>query len=53
MADECDRLLKLLGDPELEAIALLKLEGLTNNEIADRLECVPRTIERRLRVIGG
>jgi RNA polymerase sigma factor (sigma-70 family) len=51
MADECRRLLNLLDEPELRLIALLKVEGYTNEEIAARLDCVPRTIERKVRRI--
>ena len=40
-----------LDDPDLRSIALWKLEGYTTEEIAGRLSCVPRTVERRLRVI--
>jgi RNA polymerase sigma factor (sigma-70 family) len=50
-ADECRRLFDVLGDPELRAIALWKLDGETNEEIAARLGCVVRTVERRLSVI--
>jgi RNA polymerase sigma factor (sigma-70 family) len=49
--EECRRLLRLLGDPELESIALLKLEGHTLEEIAERLGYTPRTIKRKLRLI--
>ena len=48
VADECRRLLDSLPDPELRQIALWKVEGYTNEEIAARLDCVPRTIERKL-----
>jgi len=48
MADECRRLLDLLDEPELRQIALWKVEGYTNEEIAARLDCVPRTIERKV-----
>src|SRR6185295_16760269 len=48
MADECRRLLGLLTEPELRQIALWKVEGHTNEEIAARLNCVPRTIERKV-----
>jgi DNA-directed RNA polymerase specialized sigma24 family protein len=44
-ADECRRLLELLDEPELRQIALWKVEGYTNEEIAARLDCVPRTVE--------
>jgi DNA-directed RNA polymerase specialized sigma24 family protein len=52
-AEECRHLLGLLGDPELESIALLRMEGYTLEEIADRLRYVPRTIKRKLRLIRG
>jgi RNA polymerase sigma factor (sigma-70 family) len=48
MAEECQRLLDLLGDAELQSIAHWKVQGYTNDEIADRLGCVPRTVERKL-----
>jgi RNA polymerase sigma factor (sigma-70 family) len=48
MADECRRLLDLLDEPELRQIALWKVEGYTNEEIAARLDCVPRTVERKV-----
>jgi DNA-directed RNA polymerase specialized sigma24 family protein len=51
LADECRRLLELLEEPDLRQIALWKVEGYTNEEIAARLDCVPRTIERRVRRI--
>jgi DNA-directed RNA polymerase specialized sigma24 family protein len=40
-----------LRDPELEKVALLKMEGYGLEEIAARLGCVPRTVQRRLRLI--
>jgi RNA polymerase sigma factor (sigma-70 family) len=51
MADECRRLLERLGDEQLRSIALWKMEGYSIEEIADKLRCVPRTVERRLQVI--
>lgn len=51
MADECERLLGLLDQPELRQIALLKVAGHTDEEIADQLECVPRTIRRKVQRI--
>jgi RNA polymerase sigma factor (sigma-70 family) len=50
-ADECRRLLDALQDPELRQVALWKVEGYTNEEIAARLDCVPRTVERKVRRI--
>jgi DNA-directed RNA polymerase specialized sigma24 family protein len=51
VAEECRRLLDRLQDAELRAVALWKMEGHTNEEIAAKMGCVPRTVERRLRVI--
>jgi RNA polymerase sigma factor (sigma-70 family) len=48
VAEECRRLLDLLPEPELRQIALWKVEGYTNEEIAARLDCVPRTVERKV-----
>jgi RNA polymerase sigma factor (sigma-70 family) len=46
-----ERRLEALDDPqlpELRQIALWKLEGYTNSEIADKLNCVERTVERKV-----
>jgi DNA-directed RNA polymerase specialized sigma24 family protein len=51
VADECRRLLERLDSPDLRQVALLKVEGYSNEEIADRLDCGLRTVERRLRLI--
>jgi DNA-directed RNA polymerase specialized sigma24 family protein len=50
-AEECQRLLDRLPDADLRAIALLKMENYTVEEIAARLGCVPRTVRRRLQRI--
>jgi DNA-directed RNA polymerase specialized sigma24 family protein len=50
VADECRRLLNQL-DPDLQALALAKMEGYTNEEIAERFQCSTRTVERRLHLI--
>lgn len=50
LGEECQRLLGLL-DPDLRAIAVSKLEGCTNREIARHCGCSVPTIERRLRRI--
>jgi DNA-directed RNA polymerase specialized sigma24 family protein len=44
-------LLEGLGDPQLRAVAQWKMEGFTSAEIAARLGCTERTVERKLRVI--
>src|SRR5262245_7025368 len=50
-ADECRRLLNMLSDNTLRAVALAKLESCTNEETAERLELSVPTIERKLRRI--
>jgi DNA-directed RNA polymerase specialized sigma24 family protein len=51
LAEECRRLLSVLADEELRRVALWKMEGYTNEEIAAKLGCVLRTVERKVRVI--
>ena len=51
LAEQYERLLDLLGDKELQRIAQLKCEGLTNQEIADQIGRAAPTVERRLRLI--
>jgi DNA-directed RNA polymerase specialized sigma24 family protein len=51
MADQCRHLLQRLEDSSLQAIALAKMEGYDNQEIAKQLGCSVRTVERRLKLI--
>jgi DNA-directed RNA polymerase specialized sigma24 family protein len=51
MTEECQRLLAGLGDDTLRSVALWKMEGYTNIEIAARLGCVEQTVERKLRAV--
>jgi DNA-directed RNA polymerase specialized sigma24 family protein len=51
VADECQRLLDLLGDVELRAVALAKMEGDTTEQIAAKLRRSPRSVERKLQLI--
>jgi DNA-directed RNA polymerase specialized sigma24 family protein len=51
VADECQRLLRLLDDRELEAVALWKMEGYTHEEIAAKLGYAVRSVKRKLRLI--
>src|SRR5437588_4031477 len=56
VAEQYQRLLDLLGDDTLRKVAVWKMEGLTNDEIAERLDCSRRTVARKLeaiRVIWG
>jgi DNA-directed RNA polymerase specialized sigma24 family protein len=50
-AEECQRLLSLLGEAELQSIALRKMEGYSIEEIAEKHSVVPRTVKRKLRRI--
>ena len=51
LAEEFQCLLDRLGSDELRRIAVWKLEGYTNAEIAGRLGCAQVSVERRLRLI--
>lgn len=50
-ADDFRRLLGTLGDPTLRQVALWKLEGYSNAEIATMLSCSLRTVARKLEAI--
>ena len=43
--------IQMLDDPQLRKIAVAKMEGYSNQEIAKRLDCALRTVERRLKLI--
>ena len=51
MAEECRRLLDILGNDQMEQLALLKLEGYTNAEAGQQLGIPDRTLKRRLATI--
>jgi DNA-directed RNA polymerase specialized sigma24 family protein len=51
LAEECQQLLRCLNDDSLRRVALFKLDGCTNREIAERMSCVEKTVERKLRSI--
>ena len=51
VAEECRRLLGALGDEALRHVALWKMEGYTNKEVAQKLGVVEQTVERKLRRI--
>ncbi len=51
VAEECQRLLERLGDPSLREVAVWKMEGFTNQEIASKMEVSLRTVARKLEAI--
>ncbi len=51
MAEECRRLLDSLDDDGLRQVAISRMEGYNNDEIAAQLGCARRTVARRLDLI--
>ena len=51
LTEQFERLLAIIGEPELQELAVGKMEGFSNAEMAEQLNCSVRTIERRLRYI--
>jgi DNA-directed RNA polymerase specialized sigma24 family protein len=51
VADECERLLAALGDPDLRRVALLRMDGYSVEEVAARVGCAPRSVKRKLQLI--
>jgi len=51
VAEECARLLDMLGDGQLRQLAIWKMEGFTNEEIAGKIERSIPTVERKLAAI--
>ena len=47
----CERLFRSLDDPLLQQITTLRMEGYSDAEIADRMNCSRRTVQRRLEII--
>lgn len=55
LADTLQRLLLRLdatGDPTLRQIAVLRMQGYSTTETAGRMDCVRRTVERKLQLIA-
>lgn len=51
VSDECRELLGRLRDDSLRDVARLRMEGYTNEEIADRLGCSLRSVARKVELI--
>ena len=53
LADQVQSIWIKVTDASLQSILLLRLESYTNDEIAERLDCSCRTIQRKLDRIRG
>jgi DNA-directed RNA polymerase specialized sigma24 family protein len=53
VAEECERLLAVLGDADLRQVALLRMDGYSVEEVAARVGCAPRSVKRKLNLIRG
>ena len=51
LVEQYELLLRRLNDESLRRLAVWKLEGRTNGEIAERLGCARRTVIRKLELI--
>ncbi len=51
VAEQCEILLRALPKEQLRSIAVWKMEGYTNQQIADQLSCSLATVERKLALI--
>lgn len=49
--ETCDALQTRLDDPELSQVVSLRLEGYTDLEIAEKMNCSRRSIQRRMEII--
>lgn len=50
-SETCDSLFNQLGEPRLQQTLKLRLEGYTINEMADRMACSRRTVQRSMELI--
>lgn len=50
-SEDVDSLLCVLPDEAMQELACLKLQGYSNREVAEKLGCGQRTVERRLSLI--
>jgi DNA-directed RNA polymerase specialized sigma24 family protein len=51
VAEECDRLLAVLQNPELRQIALLRMDGFSLDEVAAKVGYSPSSVKRKLQLI--
>jgi DNA-directed RNA polymerase specialized sigma24 family protein len=53
VSEECERLLGVLGDPQLRQVALLRMDGHSVEEVAIQVGCAPSSVKRKLKRIRG
>lgn len=51
LEDTFERLFSCLDEPNLREIATLRMEGYTDEEIAQKLNCSRRTVQRRITIV--
>jgi DNA-directed RNA polymerase specialized sigma24 family protein len=51
IVEDFHRRLEALGDASLRQVAVWKMDGLTTEEIAERINCTPRTVANKLKLI--
>ena len=51
MSETCEELMNVLEDENLRSVAVGKMEGYSNRQLAEKFGCSERTIERRLNLI--
>jgi DNA-directed RNA polymerase specialized sigma24 family protein len=51
LEDACEEILRALGARQLRSVAIWKMEGFQDHEIAAKLGCSVRTVERKVRLI--
>jgi hypothetical protein len=51
VAEESRQLLELIGEESLRRVAVGNMEGFTNDEIAEQLDCSLRIVARKLETI--
>ena len=49
--ETCERLFASLDDQQMKDVVLLRLEGHTDQEVGNRLNCSRRTVQRKLEII--
>ncbi len=51
LAEGLEQMLDLLGKPDLRRVAILRMEGCSNEEISAAIDCALATVERKLKTI--